>query len=165
MDAQQTDAVAARPAGDAVVVHDLLSRLVRASWRMQLSVTEVDDEGDPLTLSEGFALVELNTAGEMSQQDLVVRLGLEKSSVSRLVAGLQRRGLVSRERRPSNQRFVRLLLTSRGQAVAVRVDATHRMRHQRLLGGLSEVQVEALATGLSALVPAMEGDAGPGATA
>ena len=41
-------------------------------------------------MSEVFALGELSEEGALSQQDLAGRLGLEKSTVSRLAAGMER---------------------------------------------------------------------------
>ena len=66
-------------------------------------------------MSEVFALGELAEASSLSQRDLGVRLGLEKSAVSRLAAGMEERGWLSREREPANRRLYRLSLTEQGR--------------------------------------------------
>ncbi|WP_426594547.1 MarR family winged helix-turn-helix transcriptional regulator [Cellulomonas sp. McL0617] len=105
--------------------------------------------------SESIALGELSAAGEMSQQELGARLGLEKSTVSRLAAGMEDRGWLSRVRGEDNRRVYRLRLTEQGEAVAERVGAALRTTHEHLLGRLTRQEREALTTGLGALARAM----------
>jgi DNA-binding MarR family transcriptional regulator len=62
--------------------------------------------------------------GPASQQDLAARLHLEKSTVSRMAAGLEQRGLVVRERDPGNRRLYRLRLTERGAELRAALEAT-----------------------------------------
>jgi DNA-binding MarR family transcriptional regulator len=109
----------------------------------------------PLSLSEGLALEGLRRGAAVSQRDLADRLGLEKSTVSRLIAGLERRGLVTRERDPRNRRFYRLQLTDAGRSAAERLATSWRERHTQLLGAMTASEREALAIGLAALVRAL----------
>jgi DNA-binding MarR family transcriptional regulator len=74
-----------------------------------------------MSLSEMMALGELADVQSMSQQELGQLLGLEKSTVSRLVAALERRGWVGRERNSSNRRLYQLRLTPEGRTVADRI--------------------------------------------
>ena len=82
-------------------------------------------------------------------------LGLEKSTVSRLAAGLQRRGWVGRERDPANRRFYQLQLTPEGRAVADRIGQELRTHHEQLLGALTPDEREALTIGLAGLARAL----------
>ena len=107
-------------------------------------------------MSEVFALGELSEEGALSQQDLASRLGLEKSTVSRLAAGMEGRGWLSREREATNRRYYRLRLTAEGQDVARRVGQDLRDHHAHLLDLLTPQERQALATGLTGLVRAME---------
>ena len=68
--------------------------------------------------SEARALIELVTARGIAQGQLGTLLGLEKSTVSRLAAGLERKGWIGRGRDEANQRYVRLYLTPEGSRVA-----------------------------------------------
>ena len=87
-----------------------------------------------MSLSEMMALGELADVESMSQQELGQLLGLEKSTVSRLVVGLQRRSWVGRERDPANRRFYRLQLTPEGRTVADRIGHDLRAHHEQLWG-------------------------------
>src|SRR5918998_3416667 len=112
-----------------------LQRLVRLG--SLLEPHSRNHAGLQMSLSEMMALGELADVESMSQQELGRLLGLEKSTVSRLVAGLQHRGWVGRQRDPSNRRFSPLQLTSAGRDVANRLGQDLRAHHEQLLGALT----------------------------
>src|SRR5688572_20466722 len=62
--------------------------------------------GTPVPTSEAHAVGELDRAGPLTQGELGRRLRLEKSTVSRLVAQLTRRGWVRRAERGGDARLV-----------------------------------------------------------
>ena len=107
--------------------------------------------GTHASLSEVMALGELADVEEMSQHELARLLGLEKSTVSRLVAGLVDRGWVSRERNPVNRRLYRLQLTHDGQAAAKQIGKQLRAQHTKLLSGLTQAERQGLAIGLAGI--------------
>jgi len=107
-------------------------------------------------MSEVFALGELSEAGTLSQRDLAARLGLEKSTVSRLAAGMEGRGWLSRTRAATNRRYYQLCLTAEGQDVAQRVGRDLHDHHAHLLDLLTLQERQALTTGLTGLIRAME---------
>jgi DNA-binding MarR family transcriptional regulator len=134
--------------------------------------------GSHMSLSEMMALGELADVESMSQQELGQLLGLEKSTVSRLVAALQRRGWVKRHRDPTNRRIYRLQLTPDGRELASRIGQDLRARHQHLLAALTPDERAALTVGLTGLARAVAsnpphpqrsqiagGDAQPGSAA
>ena len=113
-------------------------------------------------MSEIMAIGELADVESMSQQALGQMLGLEKSTVSRLVAGLQDRGWLERERDPANRRFYRLHLTADGRTVADRIGQDLRVQHEQLLGAMTPEEREALTVGLAGLARALAaGRSGP----
>lgn len=114
-----------------------------------------------MSLSEMMALGELADVDSMSQQELGQLLGLEKSTVSRLVAGLERRGWVGRERAPLNRRFYQLQLTPEGRTVADRIGQDLRAHHEQLLGALTPGEREALTIGLAGLARALASNPHP----
>ena len=68
-----------------------------------------------MSVAEGSLLVELRTAGEVTQQQMADRLSIDKSRVSRLCAALERRNLLARERDATDRLNLHLCLTgSRG---------------------------------------------------
>jgi DNA-binding MarR family transcriptional regulator len=105
-----------------------------------------------LSGSEARALIELMSARGIAQGELAGLLGLDKSTVSRLAAGLERKGWVRRGRDEDNQRYVRLYLTPQGGEVADRILQGWRSRQARILAALSTDERAGLAAGLRGLV-------------
>src|SRR5690606_11737787 len=84
-----------------------------------------------------------------------IRLGLEKSTVSRLVADLERQGLVARERDPANRRLYRLRTTDAGRALHRRLGTAFHHHYERWVAAMTAEERAALLTGLPALVRAV----------
>jgi DNA-binding MarR family transcriptional regulator len=106
----------------------------------------------PVSASEARALIELASARGIAQGELASVLQLDKSTVSRLAASLERKGWVRRGRDEDNQRYVRLYLTPEGAAVAARVWRTWLSRQARILAGLSADERAGLTAGLRGLI-------------
>jgi len=102
--------------------------------------------------SEARALIELMSARGIAQGELAALLGLDKSTVSRLAAGLERKGWIRRGRDEENQRYVRLYLTAAGGEIAARVLQAWNSRQARILAALSEDERAGLSAGLRGLV-------------
>jgi DNA-binding MarR family transcriptional regulator len=105
-----------------------------------------------LSASEARALIELVAARGIAQGQLGALLGLEKSTVSRLAAGLERKGWIQRGRDTANQRYIRLYLTPEGSRVAARVWQAWQSRQARIIGALTPEERAGLAAGLRGLV-------------
>jgi DNA-binding MarR family transcriptional regulator len=105
-----------------------------------------------VSASEARALIELVSARGIAQGELAGLLSLEKSTVSRLAAGLERKGWIRRGRDEDNQRYVRLYLTPEGRAVAAQVWTAWQSRQARILGALSTEERAGLSAGLRGLV-------------
>jgi DNA-binding MarR family transcriptional regulator len=112
----------------------------------------VDGRLPSVSGSEARALIELMSARGIAQGELAGLLGLDKSTVSRLAAGLERKGWIRRGRDEDNQRYVRLYLTNQGADVAARVLAAWHSRQARILAALSEDERAGLSAGLRGLV-------------
>ena len=130
-------------------LHAQLLELVRSIGL--LHVADVRPAGE-VSLSELFALHELNEVEGLSQQDLATRLRLDKSTVSRLVASLESRDLLARERSASNRRVVQLSLTYRGRALHRQLSAGLHAHQQVVLGGMTPSERSALHIGLAGLL-------------
>ena len=116
------------------------------------TATDLTAGNGQVSSSEARALIELVKAHGIAQGELAGVLGLEKSTVSRLAAGLERKGWVRRGRDEGNQRYVRLYLTAEGRIVAARVWAAWQSRQDRILGALSAEERAGLSAGLRGLV-------------
>lgn len=134
----------------------LLQHLVRASGLLEPNPAPHKHGGIHVSMSEVLALGDLSEAGPLSQQDLAARLGLEKSTVSRLAAGMEARGWLSREREDGNRRYYQLRLTAEGQEIARRVGQDLHDHHAHLLDLVTPKERQALAIGLPGLIRAME---------
>jgi DNA-binding MarR family transcriptional regulator len=88
--------------------------------------------GQPMAPSDAHALTEIVSEGGLTQRELVDRLRLDRSSVSRLVDRLAARGWVERANGP-DRRSVRLLPTPAGRRVASDVAGARAKRFAALL--------------------------------
>ena len=136
-------------------LHHLLMDLIQAGGLLHADQAV---PGYQISLSQAFALHELDTVGPLSQGELAQRLGLEKSSASRMAADLERKALLVRERDPANRRLYRLRLTDAGRAVHARIGTEFHGKYERWVAALTRAERDALLTGLPALVRAMRAD-------
>jgi DNA-binding MarR family transcriptional regulator len=111
-----------------------------------------DVAGLAVSASEARALIELVAARGIAQGELASLLGLEKSTVSRLAAGLERKGWIRRGRDEENQRYIRLYLTPEGRLIAAQVWRAWQSRQARIIGSLSDEERAGLSAGLRGLV-------------
>jgi DNA-binding MarR family transcriptional regulator len=144
----------AEPVGQ---LHKLLMELARVVGLLQ---PDHAVPGQPVSVSQLFALHELDTGAALSQQDLADRLRLEKSSVSRLAAELERRGLLVRERQPGNRRLYRLRLTAQGRELHRRMGTGFHEQYVRWTAAMTPDELDALLVGLTAFVRAVRADEG-----
>lgn len=134
---------------EAARLHGLLMDLVRTGGLLQ---PEHSATGQVISLSQAFALHELDTDTPLAQRDLVERLRLEKSTVSRLVTDLERQGLLERDKDPASRRQYRLRITDRGRAIHQEMAATFQRRYEQWVAAMTPDELAALLTGLPALV-------------
>jgi DNA-binding MarR family transcriptional regulator len=83
--------------------------------------------------------------------DLATRLEVVPRSVTTMVDALESAGLVARAPDPDDRRSVLVAPTARGRALVARLDAARRESAERIFGGLSRAQRDALASLLGAL--------------
>ncbi|MGV8909015.1 MAG: MarR family winged helix-turn-helix transcriptional regulator [Propionicimonas sp.] len=132
------------------VPDDDLSGLLRRVARLAVVMERHEHGGIGASASELFAMEEL-TAAPLTQCELTSRLGLEKSTVSRLVSGLEAKGWVSRNRHVHNRRFAEVTLSAAGRDAAERAADNLQRRHTELFAALTRDERTALAVGVAAL--------------
>lgn len=135
--------------GDADQLHVLFMDLVRVAGLIR---PDQEIPGFAISMSQAFAVHELDTDVPLSQRELADRLRLEKSTVSRMIADLERLGLIERERDPASRRTNRLRLTDEGRALHVRIAANYSEQFRHWAAGLSDTESAALLVGLPALI-------------
>jgi MarR family 2-MHQ and catechol resistance regulon transcriptional repressor len=86
-----------------------------------------------LSVSQCYALEAVIQAGELSVNQLAAHLFVDKSTASRVVSGLEARGMVERVPDPSDARRVRLRATRQGLAVHERITVELTGEYRALL--------------------------------
>lgn len=114
----------------------LLIRELRQQTRTILRELDVVNERlcfADLNLSEGHTLVELGQAGSLGVSELVALLLLEKSTVSRLLSGLEAKGLVVSDTDPHDRRKRISQLTEAGRGL---LEELHTFADTQVIGAL-----------------------------
>ena len=101
-------------------------------------------------------LLEIESRGAMTAAQLVQTLGLEKSSVSRMLGKLINAGEIQEVASTEDARFKQLQLTPQGQESVARINQYGSMRVIEALHHLSPSQQQSVASGLSAYAQALE---------
>ncbi|HET6504171.1 MAG TPA: MarR family transcriptional regulator [Amycolatopsis sp.] len=138
------------PDPDADLLEPLLAKVMRLAAMHSDDAVEVRP-GTALTATEGVLLVEVMTAGEVTQQQMADQLRLDKSRVSRLCSALERKHLITRHRDQDNRRNLLVRITDNGEKTAARLRQTWREHHERILAAMSQKERHALLLGLRAL--------------
>ena len=110
--------------------------------------------GAPVPVSEAHALAVLAEFGPTTQSDLVRHLRLTKSTVSRLVDELERRGWAQRRTATVDARRRLVDLTSEGRAVAADIDRRRSERMAALIAHIPELDRQIVLAALDSLVEA-----------
>lgn len=136
-------------------VDDLANRLQAFVRGFGLHRSETTPCGMPIAVSDAHALMELS-AGPIGQTELARRLGLTKSTVSRLVTMLGERGWVRRMADPNDGRVAHLALTGAGRGIAAQLATARRQRLAALLDAIEPSQRPAVLEALATLTTAAE---------
>lgn len=137
---------------EAAALQQQMVALVRAFGLHQPDQTPC---GQPVPVAEAHALQELARAEPLAQRDLAAWLRLEKSTVSRLVAQLEDKGWVVRDRSSTDARVLLLRLTAEGRRMAEQIATARQMRFAKLLAAIPEEQRAEVVVALATLVEAM----------
>ena len=108
--------------------------------------------GQPVPVGEAHALLELGREPGLSQNGLASRLRLEKSSVSRIVTALEKRGWVARNRLARDTRIVQVHLTDEGRAASATLAASRQARFERIFAAIPAAERDDVLTSLDTLV-------------
>ena len=134
---------------------DLQGQLISLIRAFGLHRLEQTPCGQNVTVTEAHALMELSPEQPLSQSDLVQQLGLEKSSVSRLVRILEKRGWIVRSRHEPDRRLVQILLSTAGQQAAEQLAAARRKKFDRVLAAIPKAQRTQVCESLDILLEAI----------
>ena len=102
------------------------------------------------------ALLEIEARGSITAAQLAEFLGLDKSSVSRMVAKLVKNGEVDEQPCTDDARAKQLLLTAHGSRTVADIHAYGQMQVRTAMAQLNPSQQQAVAQGLSAYAGALQ---------
>ena len=137
---------------DSYELEHTLAAFIRAFGLHQAEQTPC---GVSVSVSEAHTLTELARTNGLTQSELVSFLRLEKSTVSRLVKGLDKRGWLERTAHPADRRAQLLTLTPEGKKKAIQIATARREKFSALTQALPETQRETVLAALSTLVEAI----------
>lgn len=113
-----------------------------------------------ITLSQRDVLLALYEEGPMDQSELLSRLGLEQSSVSRLVDGLVRRSLVELRPGATDRRVRVAALTERGRELLLGTPGSSELGGTVMMEGLTHEERRELVRLLKRCADNLSGHAG-----
>jgi len=113
------------------------------------------------SLTEARLLYELSHREGVTASDLRRELGLDAGYLSRVISGLEKKGLVARVRSSADARVAELQLTRKGRASFVPLDDASRSDVMTILEGLSAPEQRQLVEAMSQ-IEALLGDREPG---
>jgi DNA-binding MarR family transcriptional regulator len=134
---------------------DLQERMVGLIRAFGLHKPERTPCGEPVSVAEAHALMELSREEPLVQMELASRLRLQKSTVSRLVGMLERRGWTVRNRSPEDGRAMELRLTEAGRSAAENIAEARRAKFAKVFEALPEDRRGAVLEALEVLEEAM----------
>jgi DNA-binding MarR family transcriptional regulator len=108
--------------------------------------------GQSISVAEAHTLLELSREPGLSQNGLGARLQLEKSSVSRIVTSLEKRGWVTRKRDGSDTRIVHVHLTVDGLQATANLSASRHAKFDRIFAAIPSEERAAVLSSLDTLL-------------
>ena len=111
--------------------------------------------GQLIPIAEAHALIELAQNAPLPQHELVVRLNLAKSTVSRLVEKLVKRGWVEKRRSSADGRVWELVLTEVGEVKSAELATARQAKLAAVWQHIPQSEQPAVVQALSTLVEAI----------
>lgn len=120
--------------------------MLNAAVKRMFDSSQVKQEIDHITGMNGWILGYLadHEDREIYQRDLERELCISRSGISKLVAMLEKNGLIERERVASDDRLKKLVLTERARQYIAQIRADNRRMEEQLTQGFSAEELSAL---------------------
>ena len=113
------------------------------------------------SLPAWLVLLNLKTRQMSSQRELAEAVGVREATLTHHLNAMESQGLVTRTRDPGNRRIHVVELTPAGEAAFVRLAEAATAFDRRLRDGLSDADLDVLATVLGRLAANVAGEHGP----
>lgn len=115
-------------------------------------------EGEDVTPEQWIVLVRLWERDGRTQTELGESTYRDRPTMSRILAGMERRGLVKRKADPDHGKVLRVHLTARGRALRDELVPKARRLVERSLRGIPERDLETTRTTLKKMFANLTGD-------
>jgi DNA-binding MarR family transcriptional regulator len=115
-------------------------------------------DAEDLSIVMWRVLAALSNSGGQRQTDLAAMTSIEVSTLSRVVARLLKRGLITRERSASDNREVAVALSAQGRALVRRLIPIARKHEQRAVARLPARELEIARQTLRAMYDNLAGE-------
>jgi DNA-binding MarR family transcriptional regulator len=131
--------------------------------RLRLAITRLarrlrQESGEGLTPSQNSALASIERFGGLTPSELASIERIQRPTVTRVLAGLSERNLVTREADASDRRVARIKVTREGAAVLKRGRSRKNAYLARRMRDLDPDELETLARAAELIEHLLEGD-------
>jgi len=121
----------------------------------ELDLLKLDYTRKGYTTSQLHFLIELKLKGVLNQNQIADSLGLNKSSISRLVTQLQKQGLITVLDDDEDKRVKQIGLTDEGSKIAEKIERRANDQVVNIVNFLDENEMESVLNGLDIYLQAM----------
>jgi DNA-binding MarR family transcriptional regulator len=133
----------------------LFFKLVRVVNLTARPFSETVGREHHLSINEWRVMVVLASHPGVAATDVAESTGLDKMTVSRTLAALDRHGRLQRKADPSDQRKSRLYLTAEGKRLFARIGVQAKHREAELFSGVNAAELERFGATLDKLIAAV----------
>lgn len=109
-----------------------------------------------ITLSQCHSIIEIGRSGSLSVNQLAERLGIDKSTVSRIAEKLVTEGYILRQESRRDRRYVSLCLTEQGQTFYEEIDQRMNTYFAHIMAKIEPSQRKIVLQGLTILCSALD---------
>lgn len=102
----------------------------------------VKDTG--LTLGQPKVIDYLKDHNGAVQKDIAIGCHIEPASLTSILSGMEKKGLITRKMCNNNRRFLYVFLTKRGEELSKRIDKEFRKIEENALIGFSQAEKDSL---------------------
>ena len=118
----------------------MLGRTARAM--LNILQKKFRQAGYDITVEQWTLLINIRNADGQSQQQLAELVYLDKTTIARVAAGLEKKGLISRESHSTDRRQKLLVVTAQGTAMLAALKPVVLAAQQQVLQGMDSEKLK-----------------------
>ncbi len=108
-----------------------------------------------VSLAQCHTILELGEQGRTTIGELAKSMGLDKSTLSRTIDSLVKKGLVDRVPNPSDRRYTLINLTKGGESICKQINSTNDVYFERIFKAIPKGEHDKIIQSFELLVEAM----------